>query len=59
MLYAVGVGDGHSLNSAYSDIAGNDYELLLTETPEPGSWSLCGAAFGIAALAGMQRRRRS
>lgn len=55
MWYAVGVGDGLDLFSAYSDIAGNDYQLLETETPEPGTWALSTAAVGLIALA---RRRR-
>lgn len=56
MLYAVGVGDGQDLFNAYSDIAGNNYELLMTETPEPGTWGLCAAAFGMAAFVRLQRR---
>jgi hypothetical protein len=55
MLYAVGVGDGLDLNSAYSDIAGNDYQLLMTETPEPATWACCAAALG---LVGLLRKRR-
>lgn len=57
MQYAVGVGDGQDMNSLYSDIAGNDYEVLITETPEPGTWSLCSAAVGCLVLA--RRRRRA
>jgi hypothetical protein len=41
MYYVMGVGDGLDMNSAYSDIAGNNCNLLITETPEPGSWALC------------------
>lgn len=55
MLYAVGVGDGLNLNSAYSDIVGNGYQLLMTETPEPATWGCSAAALGLVALA---RRRR-
>ncbi|HYI93087.1 MAG TPA: hypothetical protein VEX68_06065 [Bryobacteraceae bacterium] len=51
MYYAVGVGDGLDINSAYSDIAGNDYALLITETPEPGTWAVSGAALALVALA--------
>ena len=51
MYYAVGVGDGLDMNSAYSDIVGNDYALLVTETPEPGTWALCAAGLGLAGLA--------
>jgi len=54
MHYAVGVGDGLNINSPYSDIAGNDYTLLVTETPEPRTWFLCGTALAIVAMA---RRR--
>ncbi|MBC7926964.1 MAG: hypothetical protein H7039_15050 [Bryobacteraceae bacterium] len=56
MHYAVGVGDGQDLNSPYSDIVGNDYQLLVTETPEPGTWGVCGAAFGLLGLARMRNR---
>ena len=56
MYYAVGVGDGLDINSAYSDIAGNNYTLLVTETPEPGTWTVCGAGLGLAALVRMRRR---
>jgi hypothetical protein len=56
MYYAVGVGDGLDLNSAYSDIAGNNYELLVTETPEPGTWALCAAAFVLVGLGRVRRR---
>ena len=31
MHYAVGVGDGQDLFEAYSDLAGNDYQLLTTD----------------------------
>jgi len=55
MYYAVGVGDGLDINSAYSDIAGNDYQLLLTETPEPGTWTAC-AALGALVLTRVRRR---
>lgn len=55
MYYAVGVGDGLDLNSAYSDIAGNNYELLVTETPELGTWGLCA---GALILVGLLRVRR-
>ena len=58
MHYAVGVGDGLDINSAYSDIAGNNYELLLTETPEPATWSVCGAALGLVGWARMRRRAK-
>jgi hypothetical protein len=57
MQYAVGVGDGLDLNSPYSDIAGNNYALLMTETPEPGTWALCAAAFGLVALRRMARKK--
>lgn len=57
MHYAVGVGDGQDLNSAYSDIAGNGYELLTTETPEPGTWALC--AIGLALLSRARSKRSS
>lgn len=56
MHYAVGVGDGLDIKSAYSDIAGNGYELLITETPEPGTWALCAAAFGLVGFARARRR---
>ena len=56
--YAVGVGDGLNINSAYSDIAGNNYQLLIAEAPEPGTWALCLAAFGLAGFARVRRRRR-
>jgi len=46
MWYTVGVGDGRDLFSAYSDIAGNDYQLIETETPEPCTWALSAAAAG-------------
>ena len=54
MLYAVGVGDGLNMDSLYSDIVGNGYQLLMTETPEPATWGCCAAALGLVALA---RRR--
>ena len=57
MLYALGVGDGLDLNSAYSDIVGNDYQLLMTEIPEPATWSCCAAALGLVGL--LRKRRRS
>lgn len=56
MYYAVGVGDGLDINSSYSDIAGNDYALLITETPEPDTWTLCGGAVGLAGLLRMRYR---
>ncbi|HYO79925.1 MAG TPA: hypothetical protein VES20_00875, partial [Bryobacteraceae bacterium] len=56
MLYAVGVGDGLDFDSLYSDLAGNDYRLLVTETPEPGTWVLCATAF---AMIGLTRKRRT
>lgn len=56
MDYAVGVGDGLDINSAYSDIAGNGYQVLRTEVPEPATWALCGVAFGLVGL--VQRRRQ-
>lgn len=55
MHYAVGVGDGQDLKSAYSDIAGNGYELLTTETPEPGTWVLC--AIGLSLLIRARSKR--
>jgi hypothetical protein len=58
MNYAVGVGDGLDINSAYSDIAGNNYAVLVTETPEPGTWALCGAVLGLVGLVRMRRRAR-
>jgi hypothetical protein len=57
MLYAVGVGDGLDMSSLYSDIAGNDYQLLMTETPEPATWGSCAAALAFAGL--LRTRRRS
>ncbi len=59
MYYAVGVGDGLDINSAYSDIAGNDYALLVTETPEPGTWALSSAALAVAGLVRARARRRA
>ena len=49
-------GDGLDMSSLYSDIAGNDYALQLTATPERGSWVLCTLAFSLVAFARMRRR---
>ncbi|HYP08955.1 MAG TPA: PEP-CTERM sorting domain-containing protein [Bryobacteraceae bacterium] len=54
--YAVGVGDGQNMASLYSDLAGNDYGLLTSETPEPGTWALGGVALGLFGLARKRRR---
>lgn len=59
MYYAVGVGDGLNINSAYSDIAGNDYALLVTETPEPGTLAVCGSVVMLAGLTRMRAKNRS
>jgi hypothetical protein len=60
MFYAVGVGDGLDINSPYSDIAGNDYQLLTTEVaaaiPEPATWVFCAAGLGLVGLARIRRR---
>jgi hypothetical protein len=58
ILYAVGVGDGLDINSAYSDIAGNDYELLVTETPEPGTWAMFAAGLGLFGFSRIRQRTR-
>lgn len=56
MHYAVGVGDGQSMASPYSDIAGNGYQVLsTTATPEPATLALTG---GALVLAGLLRARR-
>lgn len=55
MQYAVGVGDGLDINSPYSDIVGNNYQLLLTEVPEPKTWALCATAFALVAFVRLRR----
>jgi hypothetical protein len=58
MDYAVGVGDGLNFASLYSDIAGNNHQLLVTETPEPSTWAVCTAGLGLVVLVRRRRLRR-